>query len=83
MNEIRYIFQRPVVLHKYISVIAIETDEAGNAQYGLIEELPCGVEVRVVGDGFSDRTVRVQYNDRSYFAFLQDIEEPDSSFYLP
>jgi hypothetical protein len=79
MNETPYALPRAVIPYKNISGIAIEADEAGNARYGLIEELPFGVEVRVIGDGFSDRTVRVQYNGRSYFAFFQDIEEPDSS----
>jgi hypothetical protein len=77
------LFQRLVILYKNISAMAIEGDETGNARCGIIEELPCGVQVRVIGDGFNDRTVRVQYNDRSYFAFLQDIEEPDSGYYLP
>jgi hypothetical protein len=77
------LFKRPVILYKNISAIAIEADDAGKARCGLIEELPCGVEVTIVGDGFNGRTVRVQYNDRSYFVFLQDIEELDFGFYIP
>ena len=36
----------------------------------------------LIGDSFNDRTVKVQCNGRYYFVFLQDIEGPDSSYYV-
>lgn len=62
-------FQHPITLSKDIFAIAIAP----------ITRLPGGTELRVVGDGFNDHTVRVQCNGSTYFVFLQDVEEPDSS----
>jgi hypothetical protein len=49
---------------------------------GHIEQLPGGTEVTVVGEGYNHRTMRVQCKGRLYFVFLQDITDPDSSYYL-
>jgi hypothetical protein len=74
--------QHTIILSKNIAAMAVEAAEGGKPQYGPLGQLPRGTQVTVVGDGFNDRTVRVQCNDRLYFVFLQDIEEPDSSYYL-
>ena len=74
--------QGPIVLSKDISALAIEADEHGGQRYGLIEQLPNGASVMLIGDGFNDRTVKVRCNEKYYYVFLQDIEGPDSSYYL-
>jgi hypothetical protein len=75
--------QHPIILSKDISAIAIEGTGRGRPQHGAITRIPTGTELRIVGDGFNQRTVRVECNGSAYFVFLQDIEEPDSSYYLP
>jgi hypothetical protein len=75
-------WHHPITLCKNISALAIEADECGGHRYGLIEQLPTGETVVLVGDGFNDRTVKVQSNGKYYFVFLQDIERPESSYYL-
>ena len=74
--------QESIVLYKNISALAIDADQCGARRYGLIEQLATGARVILIGDGFNDRTVKVQCNGRYYFVFLQDIEEPDSSCHL-
>jgi hypothetical protein len=76
------LFQHPIILSKDISAIAIEGTDRGELRHGTLTRLPSGAELRLVGDGFNHRTVRVECNGSAYFVFLQDIEEPDSSYYL-
>jgi hypothetical protein len=76
--------QRPIVLCKDIVAVGIEGAEGGGtAGRSPLKHLRAGTEVTIVGDGFNTRTVKVRCNDCSYYAFLQDIEQPDSSYYLP
>lgn len=42
---------------------------------GLLSRLPCGAELEVIGEGFSDGTIRVRSNGLTYFIFLRDLEE--------
>ena len=74
--------QHPIILCRNISALAIEADEHGRHRYGLIEQLPTGAIVTLSGDGFNDRTVKVQCNGKYYFVFLQDIEGPGPTYYL-
>jgi hypothetical protein len=75
--------QRSTILQKNIVAMALESPEDGTAPHVSLTQLPSGAEVAIVGEGFNDRTVKVHCNDRSYFVFMQDIEGPDSSYYLP
>ena len=75
-------YQNRIILPKNISAFTIERSAGQEFRSGHIEELPRGAEIKVLGDSFDGRTVRVQCNDRLYVVFLRDIEEPDSSYYL-
>jgi hypothetical protein len=72
-----------ITLSKDIVAIGIEAAEGGKPRLAPLTHLPTGTEVTIIGDGFNGRTVKVRCNDCSYFVFLRDIEEPDSSYYLP
>jgi hypothetical protein len=74
--------QHPIILSKDITAVSILGTEDGTPPYGRIEKLARGTKLMVLGDGFNDRSVKVQCNGRLYFVFLQDIEGPDSSYYL-
>ena len=76
------LYSNPITLSKNIAAIAIEGTEQGRPRCGLIAQLPKGTQLEIVGEGFNNRTAMVRYHDRAYFVFLQDIEEPDSSYYL-
>ena len=76
------LYSNPITLSKNIAAIAIEGSEEGRPRCGLIAQLPKGAQLEVVGDGFNNRTATVRCHHQSYFVFLQDIEEPDSSYYL-
>jgi len=75
--------QRPIILSKTIVAMALDSAEGGTPHSASFAQLPAGTEIRIVGVGFNNRTVRVCCHDRSYFVFWRDIEEPDSSYYLP
>ena len=77
------LFQQAVVLSKNIVAMALDQLEDGTLRHVSLTALPTGTDVTIVGEGFNGRTVRVRCNDRSYFVFVQDIEGPDSSYYLP
>jgi hypothetical protein len=77
------LFQQAVVLSKNIVAMALDELEDGTLRHVSLTALPTGTDVTIVGEGFNRRTVRVRCNDRSYFVFVQDIEGPDSSHYLP
>ena len=66
-----------ITLSKDVAAIQIEASEAGRPRYGLISQLPKGAELIVCGDGFNNRTARVNCHGFHYFVFLQDIEEPE------
>ena len=46
---------------------------------GTILQLPEGTQVRVCGDGFNERTVKVAWEGGYYFLFFEDLE-PDREF---
>jgi hypothetical protein len=77
------LFQHAVVLSKNIVAMAVDEPDDGTVRHVSLTQLPTGTELTIVGEGFNGRTVRVCCNDRSYFVFLRDIEEFDSSYYLP
>ena len=72
-----------IVLSKNIVAIAIESSEGETPKHASFVQLPTGTAMTIVGVGFSSSTVKVRCNDHSYFVFLRDIEEPDTSYYLP
>ena len=64
-------------LEKNIAAIQVLPDDGrGEPRLGTITQLPYGAELRICGDGFNERTVRVQWAQGTYFVFLQDIEVP-------
>ena len=60
-------------LSRNISAIRVLPDSNGGIRLGTILQLPEGAQVRVTGDGFNERTVRVFWEGANYFVFLEDI----------
>jgi hypothetical protein len=74
-------FSHPAItLSKNIAAISIEGSENGKPRCGLISQLPKGTELTIVGAGFNHRTAKVCCHNRSYFVFLQDIEQAESAY---
>ena len=61
-------------LPRNISAIQALPEPDGGVRLGTILQLPEGTQVRVCGDGFNDRTVRVIWEGGYFFIFLEDIE---------
>jgi hypothetical protein len=60
-------------LSRNISAIQVLPDSNDGVRLGTILQLPEGAQVRVTGDGFNERTVRVFWEGANYFVFLEDI----------
>lgn len=60
-------------LSRNISAIQVLPDSNDGVRLGTILQLPEGAQVRVTGDGFNERTVRVYWEGANYFVFLEDI----------
>jgi hypothetical protein len=46
-------------------------------RFGHLSRLPPGATLKVTGDGFSDRTVRVESSGVSYVVFRRDLENDE------
>jgi hypothetical protein len=66
-------------LPKKVAAMQIScTGDGATGSAGTLSELPEGAQVAVSGERFNSRTVKVEWQSRFYFVFLQDIEAPDS-----
>lgn len=63
-----------ITLSKIIAAINIQETEGGHTHLGLIAQLPSGARLEVCGQGFNERTLKVRWEDRFYFVFVQDVE---------
>lgn len=66
--------QNTYTLARNVSAIQILSAFDGSPQMGTILQLPAGTQVRVCGDGFNDRTVKVTCEGGNYFVFSEDLE---------
>ena len=48
-------------------------DVCGLMRLGTILQLPEGAQIRFIGDGFNERTVKVSWEGANYFVFLEDL----------
>jgi hypothetical protein len=61
------------------NIAAIQVLPTGNSEeprLGMITQLPAGAELQVCGEGFNERTMKVQWAGGLYFVFLQDVDSP-------
>ena len=61
-------------LPRNISAIQALPASEGAERLGTILQLPAGTQVRICGDGFNDRTVKVLWEGGLFFVFLEDLE---------
>ena len=61
-------------LSRNISAIQALPETEGRTRMGTILQLPEGTQVRICGDGFNERTVKVTWEGAYYFVFLEDLE---------
>lgn len=50
-------------------------DVRGFMRLGTILQLPEGAQIRLIGDGFNERTVKVSWEGANYFIFLEDLAQ--------
>ena len=62
------------ILPRNISAIQAASESDGAVRLGTILQLPEGTQVRICGDGFNERTVKVVWEGAYYFVFLEDLE---------
>jgi hypothetical protein len=61
-------------LPRNISAIQAVSEPEGSVRLGTLLQLPEGTQVRVCGDGFNERTVKVAWEGAYYFIFWEDLE---------
>ena len=66
--------QNTYTLPRNISAIQVLSAAEGGTRMGTILQLPEGTQVRVCGDGFNERTVKVSWEGGYYFLFFEDLE---------
>jgi hypothetical protein len=70
--------QKLYALPRNTSAIQAISDLDGNTRLGIIVQLPDGAEVRVCGEGFNERTVKVAWEGGFYYIFREDLAFEDS-----
>jgi hypothetical protein len=60
-------------LTEAIPAFEIISGENGAERFGPVCRLPAGAELEACGEGFNQRSLKVQCGDRHYFVFLQDL----------
>ena len=63
-----------ISLSKPICGMELIVNSHGAVKLGGFAQLRPGTTVQCCGDGFNERTIKVQANGRYYFVFLQDLE---------
>lgn len=56
-----------------IPAFEIIAGENGAERFGPVCRLPPGADLEACGDGFNQRSLKVQCGNRRYFVFLQDL----------
>jgi hypothetical protein len=69
------VVQETITAPKEISAIELIRSDSG-ARLGHIAAVPGGSQLEICGSGFNQRTVKVRWNDRFFFVFLQDLGWP-------
>jgi hypothetical protein len=62
------------ILPRNISAIQALPEADGVMRLGTILQLPEGTQVRICGEGFNDRTVKVLWEGSYFFVFFEDLE---------
>lgn len=65
--------EKLLTLPRPISAIQLIQKEDGTTKLGLLSQLSAGTEVRLCGDGFNERTIKVRAHGLCYFVFRQDV----------
>lgn len=66
---------RSYTLPRNVSAIQVlPSNDGDRVRLGLITQLPEGAEVNSCGNGFNERTLKVQCDGNFYFVFLDDLE---------
>jgi hypothetical protein len=58
---------------KLIAALQITTDDKGNERAGLLTQVNVTPEMKICGDGFNERTVKVTLHNSTYYVFKQDL----------
>jgi hypothetical protein len=61
-------------LSRNIAAIQVVSADRETSRLGVITQLPEGAQLDFCGDGFDDRTIKVNWQGCCYFVFLQDLE---------
>lgn len=63
---------------KLIAALQITRDSKGNECVGVLTQINVTPEMKICGDGFNEKTVKVALNNSTYYVFKQDLFYLDS-----
>ncbi|HXE13143.1 MAG TPA: hypothetical protein VN633_13535 [Bryobacteraceae bacterium] len=66
------------IQHKLIAALQISKDDKGNECAGVLTQVNVTPEMKICGDGFNERTIKISLNDCTYYVFKQDLFYLDS-----
>lgn len=65
--------QSKSIQSKLIAALQITKDEKGNEHAGCLTQVSVTPEMKICGDGFNERTVKITLNNSTYYVFKQDL----------
>jgi hypothetical protein len=71
--------EQRVLLNRPVCAIQLIQRDDGTAKLGLLSQLGAGTEVKICGNGFNERTVKVRAHGSCYFVFRHDVMPDDAS----
>lgn len=70
--------QSKSIQSKLIAALQIVKDDNGNDRAGAITQVSVTPEMKICGDGFNERTIKIALNNSTYYVFKQDLFYLDS-----
>ena len=74
-----YTTQGTFTVPKDISALELIPADSG-VHSGQITPVPKGACLQICGQGFNERTIKVRWEDRLCFVFLQDVEPVEAAY---
>jgi hypothetical protein len=67
------ISEQTYTLSKSIAATEFEYATDGDVNFGPLLSLPEGAEIECCGSGFNERTVKIRWHGKFYFAFVEEL----------
>jgi hypothetical protein len=66
---------RPCTLTEELRAIEVAPHGTHSMRLGPVSNIPAGALIDFCGEGFNEDTVKIRWRGKSYFIFLQDLQD--------